>query len=501
MPDRVVIVGGGLAGLAAAQALAERGYAVTLLESRPRFGGRASSFVDAATGEAIDNCQHVVLGCCTNFFAFCRTLGIDGCFERDERLTFIGPGGTASDLAASALPAPLHLLPAFARMPFLSWGEKWRLALALRTLARTRPVDQSAPDAGTRDKESFLDWLKRHGQSPAAIERFWHVVLVSALSETLDRIDVSHARKVFVDAFLRNRQGWEVWLPTVPLDELYGRALAGWFERHGVVARLGAGVKRVLAGERRDERGQESGVRSQKTCRTTGVELRSGEIIEADHVILAVPQYLVHDLLPDEWRASPEFLALARLETAPISSVHLWFDRAITDLKHATLVGRQSQWLFNRSAIQGGGERGQEAGVRGQETADGHYYQVVISASRDVTARDSDETIRSVVAELADVWPAARDAKLVHSRLVTEHRAVVSMRPGVETHRPGQQTSIVNLYLAGDWTRTGWPGTMEGAIRSGYMAAECVLRNGGRDERIVQPDLPTAPLAKLLFGV
>ncbi len=505
MASRVVIVGGGLAGLAAAAALGERGLSVTLLEARPRWGGRASSFVDQTTGEPIDNCQHVNLGCGTNFRHFCRMVDIGPFFVRERGLTFVGPDGRTSDFAAAPLPAPLHLFPSLLRLPYLSLSEKVQLASGLRQLARTEPARSG--------DETFLQWLRRHGQSPAVIERFWHVVLVSALSETLDRIDIAHARKVFVDAFLANRQGWEVWLPVVPLDELYGKRIERWFAEKNVITRLQNGARCVIADSR-----------SPTTAAATAVELRSGERIDADHVILAVPQNLVLGLLPEAWQTAPELSGIARLETAPISSVHLWFDRPIVELRHAVLVGRFSQWVFNRSAIcaRGGAaettspdppsppmRRGGEAKSlsNGPESeienpkSEMFYYQVVISASRDVLARGQEETIRAVVDELAGIWPAVREARLVHARLVTEHKAVVSMRPGVEQLRPAQQSPIANVQLAGDWTSTGWPGTMEGAVRSGYLAAENVLRQCGRPENLVQPDLPRALLSKVLFGL
>ncbi|MBI3864794.1 MAG: FAD-dependent oxidoreductase [Planctomycetia bacterium] len=504
MSVHVVIVGGGLAGLAAAAGLAGRpGLRITLLESRPRWGGRASSFVDQTTGETIDNCQHVALGCCTCFRHFCRTIGIEGMFCRERELTFIGPEGRTSRMAAAPLPAPLHLAPAFARFNFLSWRDKLGLARGLRALARTDP---KSADAG-----SFLDWLKRHGQTPVAIDRFWHVVLVSALSETLDRIDVGHARKVFVDAFLANRHGWEVWLPTAPLDELYGPRLEAWLADRNVTCRLQCGASSVLM--QVADGAISANPASPAGARATGVELRSGEQIDADEIVLAVPQNLVLPLLPDEYRSFPDLAGIERLETAPISSVHLWFDRPITRLRHATFVGRQSQWMFNRSAIQGGTTihappptpplpRGGEldAEIRNPKS-ELSYYQVVISASRDVVERGQEATIRAVVDELAAVWPVVRDARLVHARLVTEHKAVVSMLPGVDWLRPAQQSPIENLQLAGDWTQTGWPGTMEGAVRSGYLAAENVLRRCGINAHLVQPDLPVALLSKILFGL
>lgn len=514
--DHVVIIGGGLAGLAAAAALGERGMRVTLCESRPRWGGRASSFVDQTTGEPIDNCQHVSLGCCTNFRHFCQTIGIDRFFCREKSLVFIGPAGRASRMAAWPLPAPLHLAPALAGFEFLSWNDKYRLARGLRALSRTDPA--------TCDGLTFLDWLRRHGQTEAAIERFWHVVLVSALSESLDRIDVCHARKVFVDAFLANRNGWEVWMPTVPLDDLYGTRLAGWFAARNVAARLQCTAKQVVVENRAGlvaARAAGAGTLGNGTLgngtpgngtpgtgmdqRAVEVVLRSGEKIAAEHVILAVPQNLVLALLPEEWQVHPLFAGISQLETAPISSVHLWFDRPITHLRHATFVGRLSQWLFNRSAIQGvnaecgATERGHECEENPKSKL--HYYQVVISAARDVLERGKEETIRAVVEELAGVWSVVREARMVHSRLVTEHKAVVSMLPGVDRWRPPQQSPIGNLQLAGDWTQTGWPGTMEGAVRSGYLAAENVLWRSGRPAKLVQPDLKVALLSKLMFGL
>jgi squalene-associated FAD-dependent desaturase len=460
----VIVIGGGLAGLAAAVALGQAGWPVTLLESRGRWGGRASSFVDQTTGETIDNCQHVSMGCCTNYQAFCQTVGIDEFFHREPRLWFLDAAGHLSALTSAPLPAPLHLLPSLLTMKLLSWSEKFALARGMLAL-----VKEPLPD----DNRSFSDWLQQHRQPAATIERFWSVVLVSALSETLDRIDVGQARKVFLDGFLANRNGWEVFLPSVPLEDLYGRQLADWLRDHGVTTRLQAGVRRLIVA---DDRVRE-------------VELRNGETLAAEQVVLAVPHYQVAALLPPACGELPYFSNLSQLETAPISSAHLWYDRPIMPLRHVTLVGRLSQWVFNRSLIQG------TASDRG------YYYQVVISAARHVAGLPQEVALQQVVQELADIWPAARQATLRHGRLVTEHRAVLSMTPGVDRLRPGQQSPIANLQLAGDWTQTGWPSTMEGAVRSGYLAAENVLQSRGRRARILAPDLPATPLARLVLGL
>ncbi len=494
MTDRAVVVGGGLAGLAAASALAQRGIPVTILESRPRLGGRASSFVDKASGTQIDNCQHVSLGCCTNFQHFCRMIGLADLFRNETELSFIGLDNKVNRLSAGWLPAPLHCLGSFSRLSYLSFRDLFQIAFGLRQLAAARGGETIV----------LSDWLHDHRQSNSVIERFWTPVLVSALSETLDRIDLPSARKVFVDAFLANREGWHVQIPTVPLDVLYGERLLSWLAARGAAVRLQAGVERVVA---------ENG-------RAVGVRLRSGESVPADHVIVAVPHWIVPDLLPDECRNDPGLMKLNNLESAPISSIHLWFDRPIlyaddprrvtsgelpeSELPHAVLIERLSQWVFNRSLLQAvsadrsPGDRNSKLSPALESS---YSYQVVISASRNVAARSQQETIAKVVAELGDIFPRARNATLLHSRLVTEHRAVFSMRPGSANCRPIQQSPVVNLQIAGDWTRTGWPATMEGAVRSGYLAAENVMRQLGVTDRIVQPDLPVSLLSRVLMGI
>ena len=463
--DSVIVIGGGLAGLACAAALGERGCRVVLLESRQRLGGRASSFYDTESGEWLDNCQHVSLGCCTNFARFCEQMGIAQFIARESRLTFIGPRGTRHQFVSSALPAPLHLAVSFAGLSYLSWSDRVSLARGLKQLART--------PSHKLQGVAFDQWLADAGQTPGAIENFWHVVLVSALSETVDRLDAAHARKVFVDAFLSHRAGWEVWLPTVPLDRLYGAELQESLRARGVQLRLNASVQRVQA--------EPGGV---------AVQLRDGEQLSAQRVVLAVPAYRVPKLVPQFepwWRESE---GPGRLETAPISSVHLWYDQPLTSDRHVTLVGKTSQWLFNRDQIQ-----------PGARTPDGTWYgQVVISASHDVASRPATETVAKVVAELAEAFPNSR-ARLVRSRLVTEHRAVLAVWPGHDAYRPGPVTRVPGLFLAGDWIDTGWPSTMEGAVRSGWLAAEAVLRERGTPAQLIAPNLPTARLSKWLLGL
>ena len=461
----VIVIGGGLAGLAASVALSQSGVKVALLESRPRLGGRASSFEDAVTGELIDNCQHVAMGCCTNFRHFCRVTGLASFFRDEEQLTFIGPPDPSGQqspkfcrfAATPFVSAPFHLGQALWGLGYLSFRDKFAIARGLLSLRAVQPQQS--------DRTTIAEWLDHQRQPASAIEYFWNVVLVSALSESLDRISVAAARKVFVDGFLTNREGWKVSLPTVPLDELYSGTLAQWLAAHDVDVRLKTGVERLV---------MEDGA-------VTAVELRNGERLAARQFVLAVPHQRALSLLPESIRTLPQLAAIERLETAPIASVHLWFDRPITLLPHAVLVGRLSQWVFNR---------GQRSEVRGQKKdAQPFYYQVVISNAREMAERPQSEVVAEVVAELKAIWPWAADAELRHSRVIIEHHAVFSPLPGSEELRPPQQSPIENLQLAGDWTRTGWPATMEGAVRSGFLAAENVLVKIGRPAKWLQPDL------------
>jgi squalene-associated FAD-dependent desaturase len=448
MAGRVAVVGAGLAGLAAAAALAERGFAVTIYESRGRAGGRASSFHDTASGQLVDTCQHVSMGCCTNLAHFCRTVGIAHHIHPQPTLYFMTPDRRISRFEADRLPAPLHLLGSFARLHFLSLADKGRVAWGLACL-RLTSAEQDPP---------FLPWLRRHGQIQRTIDRFWRVVLVSALNEEPERIGLRYARKVFVEGFLRHRRGFEVEVPAVPLGRLYGEELQAWLGHHGVRLLLNTGVRRLLI-----DAGQVS-----------GVALRDGSTITADWYISAVPFDRLLDLLPEEIaQQEPYFAGLRNLATSPITSVHIWYDRPVLDLPHVVLVDCVGQWVFNR----------------GEAAPGEHYLQVVVSAARAFRGMSQAEVQTQVTAELARLFPSASPEAIRRARVVTEHAATFSAVPGVDRWRPPQTSPLPNLFVAGDWTATDWPATMESAVRSGYLAAEALLRRLGRPETLIQPDL------------
>lgn len=445
---KVLILGGGLAGLAAAVGLAPHGLDVTIFEARGRLGGRAGSFLDASTGQMIDTCQHVGMGCCTNLKHFCKTVGIDKLIEPQKSLYFMTADGRVSRMAADPLPAPLHLARSFLSLHYLTLPEKLRIAWALLRL-RAMPAEADPP---------FHGWLVEHCQTNRMIDRFWSLVLTSALNESIDRMGLRYARKVFVDGFFRHRRGFEVELPSVPLGRLYGEELQNWFATHGVRICLDAGVRAI----------------DSHADRVIGVELRNGEHFAADAIVAAIPFDRLAAVLPESMAQAHEcFRDLSKLDTSPITSVHVWYDRAIMALPHVVLVDCLGQWVFDR----------------GPNASGEHYVQVVVSASRALKELGHTEVERRIVAELAEVLPRARNAEVRRVRVITEHDATFSAVPGVDQWRPGQQTPIANLYLAGDWTRTGWPATMESAVRSGYLAAEALLRDKGTSATLLQPDL------------
>lgn len=453
-PPRVAVIGGGLAGLAAAARAVEQGFRVEVFEARRRLGGRVGSLRDPDSGELIDHCQHVAMGCCTSLVDFCRRTGIADAFRRFGRLTFIAPDGKHYPVSAARwLPAPLHLLPGLMRLGYLSWAERWHIVRTMRRLARLG-------EAGTGESLTVHSWLREQGESARAIEQFWAVVLVSALGETLDRASLAAARKVFVDGFLTSRRDYELLIPQAPLGEIFDRRLGAWLAEHQVGVHLGTRV-RAIEGD---------------AARASAIILPDGSRRSFDYIVVAVPWYRIRALLPEAMlRALPSLDGVDQIPAAPITAVHLWFNRQITTLPHAALVGRLGQWLFRPLSLW---ERAAVKGASSAESTD--YCQIVISGSHQLTGRPREEVIAEVCNELAAVWPAAGHARLLRGRVVTVPAAVFSMRPGVVRLRPPQQTPIPNLLLAGDWTATGWPATMEGAVRSGYRAAEVILRAVGR---------------------
>jgi squalene-associated FAD-dependent desaturase len=463
---RVAIVGGGLAGLSAAAALVEHGCDVVLLEARRQLGGRAASFEDADAGERIDYCQHVSMGCCTQLNHFCRTVGVADLFHEDDTLYFVTAHGQRIDFrSAIGLPAPLHLLPGLMRLDFLSLTDRIHAGRLLMRLAMWQHEDGA-------DDTTVAAWLAQQSASTSLQQRFFGTVLVSALGETLEKASLRAARKVFLDGFMRSTAAWKLRIPRVPLTEIFDVRAAEWLTQRGVTIARGCIVKQVAR----------QGAKFAVTDAAT-------ENSKFDACILAVPWRRLGTLLSPELSGQwPDLDRPAQLAASPITSAHLWFDRPITPLPHAVIVDRLSQWVFNR---------GLETANSG--TVARHYLQVVISASHGLSSRAKADVLAEIIGDLQSVFSEARNAQLLDSRLVTDPQAVFSVSPRSHALRLSQTTPIAGLFLAGDWTATDWPATMEGAVRSGYLAAEGVLRSFGAEARLLVDDLPSGWLARMLF--
>jgi squalene-associated FAD-dependent desaturase len=465
-----MVIGGGLAGLSAGVALAEAGWRVRLFEQRPFLGGRATSYV-LPNGEHVDNCQHVTLGCCTNLEDFYRRVGSADKIKFFDRLFFLDPQGRQGVMQAGILPAPFHMASSFATFAPLTLRDKFSIARAMLAILRGRGKTADFNESGGI---SMLEWLRRRGQTAGAIERFWRVVLVSALDEELDKTDARFGVDVFWKAFLRNRTGYRMGVPIVPLAELYDGCKAEIERRGGeVILRAPARGLRI------------------ENERITGILFDAGREEKADACIFAVPHSVLYELLPAQVKQTHAALEnISKIKAAPITGVHFWFDREVMQEPFVTLLDTTTQWIFNKTKLYGSSA--------GNSKAAGQYLQLVISASYDLLQKPRQEIIDLCLKEVRQALPAARDAQLVKATVIKEAAATFSPAPGVDRWRPKQETSVHGMFLAGDWTDTGWPATMEGAVRSGYLAAEAVLRVAGSPQKFLRPDLPPDGLMRLL---
>jgi len=364
---------------------------------------------------------------------------------------------------------------AFSFLGFAALALEDKRAIARALLAIARAAGSPPRIKGV----SMLDWLHRMNQTPAAIERFWRVVLVSALDEELARTEARFGIDVFWKAFLANRQGYRLGIPSVPLADLYEGC------RDAIVRRGGSVELRCGA---REVRLRDGGFAS--------AVLEDGSEITRDCCIVAVPHFATLDLLPKELTENSAPLSgLRNLRTSPITGVHLWFDRQVMSEPFLALLDQTTQWIFNKSLLYQ-----RAAAPNGAGSSNGQYLQLVISASYDLVPRSRQEIIDLCCREIADVLPATREAKLEKTTVIKEVHATFSPAPDVDRFRPAQDIGVKNLFLAGDWTRTGWPATMEGAVRSGYLAAEAVLATrpgaAGGPKRFLRPDLPYEGLSK-----
>ncbi len=461
-----LVIGGGLAGIAAALALARHGAQVTLLEAKRKLGGRAGSYT-ASTGadssqEYVDYCQHVGMGCCRNLQQLISWLDQRHAWDVHRELHFYGPAGDYQRLRAWPwVPAPLHLLPWLARWPGLDWSDRISVA---RGVLKIRQLELS----DSVDDIPAKEWLSTHQQTERALSRFWSTLVVSALGEELSRVSLRSVAHMLQVGFLKHREAFHLWVPNRPLNTLFQELTLD------KLAELGVQVKLSTPAQRVQDTGAREPHRFQVACRDGSYS--------ADAVVVAIPWHQTHQLNIDVGPPSSQLIGTldeaAQMGSSPISGVHSWWDRPWLETPHATIVGRVCQWVFPKAS----GES--------SEPADGDevYYQIVISASRELPKPSSRELSSLIQSDLAAVFPRVRQARLLRLRVVTDPQAVFSVTPGQQRRRPTTQTAVSGLVLAGDWTRTGWPATMEGAVLSGFRAAEATMEHWGRPASIVCGD-------------
>ena len=449
--------------MSAACALAEAGFRVTLIERRGYLGGRASSYLHPGVNEVIDNCQHVLFGCCTNMIGFYRRIRVAERIHWTSEMTMIEPGGRRSPLGPSVIPAPLHGLPKLLGARALNTADKLSLARAFTAVLLGHATDSN---------ESLDHWLKRQSQSAGAIERFWRLVIASALNADLNEIAVPYAAKVVRELFMNSPEAGSMGMSTVPLSDLYS-GVEPHIARHGGRVLLNTNVESATWDEEKHQ-----------------WELRTrDDLIAADSIVLALPFEATAKLIPQMPPSEGAEKLLGQVVSHthwPICSVHLWFDREITDLDHAVLLDREIHWMYNKGRLQP------------WRKLKGSYLELVVSASRSFAVLERKQAIDQAVAELAEFFPAVRTATLEKAALIKEVRATFGVPPGIDAARPSANDAPwPNCFLAGDWVATGWPSTMESAARSGHLAAEALCEAVGRPQGFLEPDLKPRGLMRL----
>jgi squalene-associated FAD-dependent desaturase len=431
---KTVIVGGGLAGLTAAIALAEQGAQVTLLEAKPRLGGATCSF--NRDGLIVDTGQHVFLRCCTAYQGLLAQLGMTAHAPIQPRFDamILAPGGRQARLRRTALPGPLHMLPALLRYRFLSLAERSVVSRASLAMRRVDPDDPAA------DNVRFGDWLAAHGQSEHARRVLWDLFTVAGLNVAGDDASLALAAMVIKTGLLGANDAADIGVPALPLGELHGDAAASLLGTLGADVRLSTKVREI------------------KPTPDGYLVAVDDEQLAADEVVLAVPPEQAARLVPADALPSAEVAGWAGLGASPIVNLHVIYDRQVTDLPFAAGVDTPVQWIFDRTRISGYGEQGQ-------------YLAVSLSAGDEYVDMPVADLRERFVPAMAELFPRARDARIAEFFVTRERRATFRQVPGTAALRPAPGTKLPGLVLAGAWTATGWPDTMEGAVRSGLAAA------------------------------
>ena len=440
----VLIAGGGLAGLAAGVRLSGAGVRVTLLEKRPFLGGRAFSFKDPETGVEVDNGQHVFVGACDQYIAFLREIDAWQNVRMPARLDVaVLRGGRVSRLRAPGwLPGPTANLVAILKYGHLSVRARMRLVYGVMRIRFVR----SAP-GGPLERETFDSWLRRHAQNDETISRFWNLIVLPGLNDDITAVSADAGVMLFQTALLGAPHRAAIGYPVVGLSRLAGDAARKFIEAHGGTVRTGAGVADVVI---------EDGA-------AVGLRVTAGELLTGDAVVMALPAAGMLAALPEQLAGSEFFGPAKNIETAPIVGVHIWYDRPVMLERFVAVLDSPLQWVFNVSKMH---EAERDGDDKGQHVA------ISLSGAWGWKDRTKAELREIFSAEMAKVFPVAADAEITRFIIVKMLDATFRVTPGDQARRLPQRTPVRGLFLAGDWTATGWPSTMESAVRSGNMAAD-----------------------------
>jgi squalene-associated FAD-dependent desaturase len=441
-----LVVGGGFAGMAAAVRLAGAGEPVRLLEQRRRLGGRAYSFVDAATGDVLDNGQHLLTGACTGALELLRLLGTLGELRLQTalRIDYRDAAGRAFALRCPPLPAPLHLLGGLLGIGALAPAER----LAALRLGRALGTDD-----GTLDALTVEEWLDRLRQPEATRRVVWRPLAEAILNESTHRASALPLARALAESFRGGARRSALALPVAGLSRLYEAALPAYLAARGGRVEVGARAVALLT--------EPAGGGD----RAAGVRLADGSVLEGRRVVAAVPHHALAGLLPPAWRGQEPFASLPRLGASPIVSICLWLDRPLAGPRFLALLGTEAAWVFNRRAI--------------ASDVAGNLVTIVHSAAHRQASEPAADLVERGLEDLRRALPEARGARPLRARVIRERRATFSARPGTDRLRPGPVAPIDGLFLAGDWTATGLPAPIEGAVRSGFAAAEAALASRG----------------------
>ena len=438
----VIIIGGGLSGLAAAVQLSKDGAKVAIFEQSPRLGGRCYSYIDEKTGDVVDNGQHVLAGAYHNLLKYLDAIGTRHFlrYEPSLSLLFHHPLKGRAKFELSSLPKPFHIVIGMLKYKLLSFQDRQRLLKVGLVLSGWNNELEKRLSTMTVD-----EWLVDMHQSEEARKNLWHPIAISITNESPAKASALLLARSLRATFLGQKSDSAILIPTVGQSELYVNEAVNLLKKRGAKIFAGAEVEGIelLNGK------------------VAGVRLKKHKLVKAKSIISTVPPYALRKIMPPSYKNEKPFSDLVRYEASPIISINLWFDSEFMDFDYIGLIGKNLQWVFNRRRLM-------------NESKSGSYITAVISGAHKYIETSKEKLLDCAIAEIHDVFPNSRKAKLTSSIIIKEKRATFSATNIYERYRPGAETPIQNFYLAGDWTDTGLPATIEGAVVSGFHAAELI---------------------------